>query len=203
MPTIRLATEDDAAPIRAIYAPFCAADSHVSFEVEAPTVEEMGRRIARAPGRYPWLVCESAGVVLGYVYAGAHSERAAYLWSVNVSAYVAEGRRGTGVGRGLYASLFAILELQGYVNAYAGAALPNPASVGLHQAVGFEPVGVYRRVGFKGGAWHDVIWWQRALCGRPAVPEPPLTLAAARALPGWTPAIEAGLGLIRPPRDAP
>jgi L-amino acid N-acyltransferase YncA len=197
MPMIRLATEDDAAQVRAIYAPFCAADSHVSFEYEPPTVEEMGRRIAQTLERYPWLVCDEAGVVLGYVYAGLHSARAAYQWSVNVSAYVAEGRRGSGIGRGLYTSLFAILKLQGYVNAYAGATLPNPASTGLHEAMGFEPVGIYRGVGFKCGAWHDVIWLQRALGDRPTRPEPPLSLAAAMGLEGWPAAIGSGLGLIK------
>jgi L-amino acid N-acyltransferase YncA len=203
MPTIRLATVDDAEQVRGIYAPFCAADSHVSFEFEPPTVEEMGRRIAETLARFPWLVCDEGGVVLGYVYAGTHSARAAYQWSVNVSAYIAEGRRGRGIGRGLYTSLFAILALQGYVNAYAGATLPNPASVGLHESMGFESVGVYRQVGFKCGAWHDTMWMQRALGERPARPEPPLTLAEARGLPGWTEAIEAGLALIRPPRDVP
>jgi len=203
MPTIRLATEDDAAQVRAIYAPFCAPDSHVSFEYEPPTVEEMELRIALTLDRYPWLVCEASGMILGYVYAGLHSARAAYRWSVNVSAYVAEGLRGTGIGRGLYTSLFAILKLQGYVNAYAGATLPNPASIGLHEAMGFGPVGVYREVGFKCGVWHDVIWMQRALGERPSRPEPPLSLAEVRGLPGWKPAIEAGLALIRPSRDAP
>jgi L-amino acid N-acyltransferase YncA len=203
MPIIRLATEDDAAQVRAIYAPFCATDSHVSFEYEPPTVEEMGRRIARTLERFPWLVCEDLGVVAGYVYAGTHSERAAYQWSVNVSAYIAEGRRGSGIGRGLYTSLFAILKLQGCVNAYAGATLPNPASIGLHEAMGFEPVGVYREVGFKRGTWHDVLWMQRALLERPIRPEPPLSLAEARGLPEWSTAIEAGLACLRPSRDTP
>jgi L-amino acid N-acyltransferase YncA len=197
MPTIRLATEDDAEQVRAIYAPFCEPDCHVSFEYEPPTVEEMARRIARTLERFPWLVCEGSGLVLGYVYAGTHSERAAYQWSVNVSAYVAEGRRGSGIGRGLYTSLFAILKLQGYVNTYAGIGLPNAASVGLHEAMGFEPVGIYRQVGFKCGAWHDVIWLQRALGERPGRPEPPLNLAAAMQLPDWPAAIGAGLGLIK------
>jgi hypothetical protein len=103
----------------------------------------------------------------------------------------------------LYTSLFAILTLQGYVNAYAGATLPNPGSVGLHEAMGFEPVGVYREVGFKCGAWHDVFWMQKALVERPSRPDPPLSLAEAQRLPGWSAAIDAGLGLIRPSRDVP
>ncbi len=201
--SIRLAIEDDAEQVRAIYAPFCGPDSAVSFEVQPPTIEEMGRRIARTLERYPWLVLDDSGLVLGYVYAGMHSERAAYQWSVNVSAYIAEGRRGSGIGRALYTSLFAILRLQGFVNAYAGATLPNPGSVGLHSAMGFEPVGVYQQVGFKCGRWNDTMWMQRALGERPGRPEPPLSLAEAQALPGWAAAIEAGLGLIRPSRDLP
>jgi L-amino acid N-acyltransferase YncA len=197
MPTIRLATVADSDQVRRIYAPFCEDDSPVSFEVEPPTVEEMGRRIARTLERHPWLVCDAGGEILGYVYGSVHRERAAYGWSVDVSAYIADGRRGSGIGRALYTSLFALLRLQGYVNAYAGATLPNPGSVGLHLAMGFEPVGVYREVGFKGGAWHDVAWWHRALGERPDRPEPPLSLEEARALPGWGPAIAAGVPLLR------
>ena len=162
MPTIRLATEDDADQIRRIYAPFCADDSHVSFEVEPPTSEEIAPADREDPGGYPWLVGEEAGEVLGYVYAGPHSERAAYVWSVNVAAYIDPGA-GSGVGRALYTSLFAALRLQGFVNAYAGVALPNPASVGLHRAMGFEPVGTYRGVGYKAGEWRDVAWFGRML----------------------------------------
>ena len=197
MPTIRLANEDDAGQVRRIYAPFCGEGSPVSFEVEPPTLEEMRRRIARTLERHPWLVLDEEGTVAGYVYAGPHQDRAAYRWSVNVSAYIAGGRRGSGIGRALYTSLFALLKLQGYVNAFAGATLPNPGSVGLHRAMGFEPIGVYREIGFKCGAWHDVVWWQLALVDRPDRPEPPLALAEARALPGWEAAIEAGLPLLR------
>jgi phosphinothricin acetyltransferase len=204
MPTIRLAQEADAEPIRGIYAPFCEADSHVSFEVEPPTIAEMARRITRTLERFPWLVCDEGGVVLGYVYAGAHSERAAYQWSVNVSAYVAEGQRGRGIGRALYTSLFAILTLQGYVNAYAGATVPNPASLALHKALGFEEVGIYRGVGYKCGTWQDTSWLQRPLVARrPEPPSPPLSLAEAKALPGWSEALEAGLQHFRPTGDAP
>jgi L-amino acid N-acyltransferase YncA len=202
MPTIRLATEDDAESLLAIYSPFCSADSHVSFEFEAPSVEELRRRIAETLKRYPWLVADDSGTILGYAYAGMHSARAAYQWSVNVSVYVAEGRRGSGIGRALYTSLFAMLRLQGYVQACAGATLPNPASVGLHEAMGFEPVGVYRQVGFKAGAWHDTIWMQRPLAERPGRPAPSLSLAEARKLPGWDPAMAAGLACLQPSGDS-
>ena len=167
--TIRLASEEDAAGVLAIYAPFCATP--VSFEEEPPSLDEMRRRIARTLERWPWLVCADGAEVLGYVYASPHRERAAYRWSVEVTAYVAAGQRRRGVGRALYTSLFRLLEWQGYCNAFAGITLPNPASVGLHEALGFRPIGVYRHVGYKCGAWHDVGWWQREL--RPPEPEPP------------------------------
>ncbi|HWE37472.1 MAG TPA: GNAT family N-acetyltransferase [Isosphaeraceae bacterium] len=196
-PIIRLATGDDAEAVRAIYAPFCDAVSHVSFEVEAPSVEEMRRRIENTLSHHPWLVSEEGGEILGYVYAGPHRERAAYRWSVDVSAYI--GRRRSGVGRGLYRSLFAILKLQGFMSAFAGATLPNEASVGLHRAMGFEEVGVYRRVGFKAGAWRDVVWWRLALREPPDDPAEPLTLEQAQRLNGWAGALASGLPLIRTP----
>jgi phosphinothricin acetyltransferase len=193
--TIRLATEDDAGQVLAIYGPFCYTP--VSFEVEAPSLEEMRRRIAALAGKLPWLVCDDGGTVLGYVYASLHKSRPAYQWSVDVSAYVADGCRRRGIGRALYTSLFRLLALQGYVNAYAGIALPNPASVGLHQAAGFVPVGIYRGVGYKNGAWHDTGWWQRSLRERGGNPPPPVPLESLRVLPAWSEAMAAGVPLLR------
>jgi phosphinothricin acetyltransferase len=114
--------------------------------------------------RLPWLVSlDDAGRVDGYVYASQHRERAAYQWSVDTTAYVREDSRGQGVGRRLYEELFRRLVEQGYYQAFAGIALPNEASIGLHEALGFQPLGVYRKVGFKKGAWRDVGWWQKEL----------------------------------------
>src|SRR5918996_222132 len=141
--SIRLATERDAEEIASIYAPN-VTDTIISFELEPPTADEMRLRIEATLERCPWLVCEREGRVLGYAYADAHGSRAAYRWSVDVSVYVHEDARRMGLGRALYTSLFAALDLQGFYNAYAGATLPNPASVGLHEAVGFRPVGVCR-----------------------------------------------------------
>jgi phosphinothricin acetyltransferase len=181
-----MATESDAPSVQAIYAPI-VRDTIISFEYEAPPVDEMRRRIIKTLQRYPWLVCEHepGGEMLGYAYAGPHSERAAYQWSADVSVYVSAQARRMGVGRALYAALFELLRRQNIVNVYAGIALPNAASVGLHEAMGMTPVGVYHQVGYKFGAWHDVGWWQMALVERPDVPMPPLTLAEARALPAW------------------
>jgi phosphinothricin acetyltransferase len=112
---------------------------------------------------YPWLVAEDGASVVGYAYGHRFAPRAAYAWSVETSIYVGDGARGRGVGRALYDALLALLAAQGYRQAFAGIALPNPASVALHESVGFTPVGAYRDVGYKFGAWHDVGWWQRAL----------------------------------------
>jgi L-amino acid N-acyltransferase YncA len=192
---IRLATEHDAGRIAAIYAP-TVRNTIISFEVEPPTPDEMRSRIATTLESYPWLVCERRGRVAGYAYAGPHNPRAAYRWSVDVSAYVREAERRTGIGRALYTSLFSVLVLQGFYNAYAGISLPNPASVGLHEAVGFSPVGVYRGVGYKLGAWHDVGWWERSLRERSPHPDPPLDLSAVRASEEWSAALASGLSCL-------
>jgi phosphinothricin acetyltransferase len=194
-PTIRLATPDDAEQVRAIYAPYC--HTPISFEMEPPSVEEMRGRLAKVLGPYPWLVCEGGGEVLGYAYATQHRERAAYRWSVDTSVYVRQGRQRRGVGRALYTSLLAGLPLQGFVNAYAGVTLPNPASVGLHEAMSFEPVGVYRQVGFKCGSWHDVAWYQRPLQPRPGELPPPTPLEEVRHTAEWLEALNCGLRLLR------
>ncbi len=192
--TIRVATLDDAEQVREIYAPYCFTP--ISFELEPPSVEEMRGRLEKVLGQYPWLVCEDGGEVQGYAYATQHRERAAYRWSVDTSVYVRQGRQRRGVGRALYTSLLAMLPLQGYVNAYAGVTLPNPASVGLHEATGFQPVGVYERVGYKCGAWYDVAWFQRPLQPRPGEPSLPRRLEEVQHLPECEEALHAGLRLL-------
>ncbi len=168
---IRSATDADAAAIQTIYAPI-VRDTVISFEYDVPTVKTMRDRIANTQAFYPWLVFDQAGDVLGYAYASRHSERAAYDWSANVSVYVGANARRMGVGRALYTRLFELLRAQNIVNVYAGIALPNPGSIGLHEAMGMTLVGVYHQVGYKFGAWHDVGWWEMALMERPTTPLP-------------------------------
>ena len=195
-PFLRMANEQDAAAIRAIYAPFCEG-SATSFETSAPSLEEMQGRIRKITAQFPWLVCERAGEVLGYAYACAHRERAAYRWSVDVAVYVGECRRRLGVGRALYTALFRILVTQGYFKAYAGVTLPNPASVGLHEALGFTPVGIYHGVGCKLGAWHDVGWWQLTLQHERVEPPEPRSVWEIEPSADWQNALAAGAKLLQ------
>lgn len=186
---IRMAREEDAGEIAAIYRP-SVTDGATSFEVEPPDAREMARRMRSVMALAPWLVCSDGGAetnagLLGYAYASPHNERPAYQWSVNVTVYVHPAHHRRGVGRALYGTLFDLLRLQGFYVAHAGITLPNAGSVGLHESFGFRPVGVYPAVGWKLGAWRDVGWWHLPLQARPPSPAPPLSHAAAQALPSW------------------
>jgi L-amino acid N-acyltransferase YncA len=163
---IRDASAADAEVLLAIYRPF-VTNTAVSFELEPPSVEEFSQRILAAQSRWAWLVAAQSGQVAGYAYASSFRPRAAYQWSVEVSAYLDPAYRGRGVGRALYERLMTILLAKGYCTAYAGITLPNEVSVGFHQALGFSAVGVFRRAGRKFGSWHDVSWWQRPLQDEP------------------------------------
>ena len=183
---VRVARGQDAAAVAAIYAPI-VRDTFISFETQPPDAAEMARRIGSTLATHPWLVAQSADdEVLGYAYASKHQERGAYRWSVNVTAYLAEAARGQGLGRRLYGVLLPLLRRQGFRSAFAGIALPNAASVVLHEAVGFRPVGVYRDVGYKLGAWRDVGWWGLGLTdGEEPAGEPIPFAALAPDLPAW------------------
>jgi L-amino acid N-acyltransferase YncA len=173
---VRCATVQDAEVILAIYAPI-VLETAISFELVPPTLDQMRGRIETTIPKLPWLVAEAERGIAGYAYAGRHRERAAYQWSVDVSAYVASEMRGKGVGRTLYTALLGILTDLGYYSALAGIALPNAASVGLHEAMGFRQIGIYRNIGYKHGAWRDVGWWQCQLREYRENPEPPQAMA--------------------------
>lgn len=159
---IRDATPADGPACAAVYRPY-VTDTAITFELEAPSPDEVARRIAKALLTHAWVVLEDDGRVVGYAYAGPYKERPAYRWSCEVSVYLEPGRGRTGAGTALYTALFDRLTARGYRSAVAGMTLPNDASVGLHRSLGFEPVGTYRRIGWKNGAWHDVAWAQRPL----------------------------------------
>ena len=179
MTSLRTANPDDAEAISAIYIPI-VRDTPISFEIDPPTVEVMRTRLETTLRRYPWLVSlDEAGTVNGYVYATQHRERAAYRWAVDTTVYIRADSHGQGLGRRLYTALFEELVTLGYVHACAGITLPNAGSVGLHEAVGFSLVGVYREVGFKMGRWRDVGWWQKTL-QQPSEPVEPRAFSSGR-----------------------
>lgn len=166
----------DGAACAAIYAPFVAG-SAVSFEEEVPDAQGFAERIARTMRTHPWLVLEDGGRVIGFAYASQHRTRAAYRWAADVGIYVDPAHQGKGAGRRLYEALFVLMRRQHLRVACAGITLPNDASLALHEALGFEEVGVYRDIGYKAGAWHDVVWLQLALNGDDDGAPPPEPLA--------------------------
>ena len=139
-------------------------DGWISFEIEPPTSGEIARRMRVYGESHGWLVAALGdGTIAGYAYGSPHRDRAAYSSSCDVAVYVDPAHARRGLGRALYAQLLPLLAAKGYHAAFAGIAVPNDASVGLHEAMGFAPVGIYREVGWKMGGWRDVGWWQRLL----------------------------------------
>jgi phosphinothricin acetyltransferase len=171
-PNVRVASRQDAVACAVIYAPY-VTDTAISFETDPPSPSEMAGRIDAISRTHAWLVLEDAGRVVGYAYGALFNRRPAYRWACEVSVYIEPGRRRTGAGRALYEALFPALVDRGYRVAVAGMTLPNDASVGLHRAMGFEPVGTFRRIGFKHGSWHDVAWVQRFIGGGEDPPPEP------------------------------
>jgi phosphinothricin acetyltransferase len=182
---IRAATEQDAEGVRAIYAPI-VRETAISFEWEEPDVVEMARRIRTIGAEYPWVVTEDSGTVVGYAYAYPWRARAAYRWVAETAIYVAPAARRRGVARATYAELLLWMRQLGYRSAIGGIALPNPASVALHETLGFRHVSDFPRAGFKFGRWHDLGFWRLELEPLPGAPAPPLPPA-----------------LPRPPADSP
>lgn len=166
---IRLIDMRDAAATLTIYRPY-VEHTIISFEYEAPTLAEWETRIKTNTSEYPWLVCEIDNEIAGYAYGSKHRYRTAYSWSPEATIYVSEKFHGSGIARLLYETLFALLKLQGYVNVYAGVGLPNAKSETFHQALGFNEIGIFKKVGYKHGAWHDTRWFQLHLVAHPDNP---------------------------------
>ena len=152
-----------------MYAPY-VLESAASFEEAAPSAEEMAARIDAA---HLWLVAESEGRVVGFAYGGRHNARAAYRWAAEVSVYLDPSHHSRGIGRALYVELIAALKHAGFWTLCAGITQPNDASNRMHESLGFTPIGTYRRIGFKHGKWHDVMWLKLDLIeGEGNVPGP-------------------------------
>jgi L-amino acid N-acyltransferase YncA len=160
---IRSASREDAETIARIYN-YYVENTIITFEEEPVSLQAMALRIADVQGlSLPWLVAEVEAKVVGYAYATKWKVRSAYRYAVETTVYLEQGLQGRGIGSALYAALLPLLRAQGMHVAIGGAALPNDASVALHEKLGFEPVGVFRQVGFKHGRWVDVAYWQLVL----------------------------------------
>jgi L-amino acid N-acyltransferase YncA len=169
---IRLATEYDAAGILLIYTPYIVNTSF-TFETEVPAENNFKERIRKYLLKYPWLVCEIDGLIVGYAYASQYRERTAYQWSAECSVYVHDDFQRHGIAQALYSALFAILKKQGFMNVYAVINLPNDKSVALHEYMGFAYFATYEKVGYKLGQWKNVGWWRLQLnefINEPAAP---------------------------------
>lgn len=170
--SIRPVKISDAAFCLSLYSKYVVG-SAVSFELEAPSLEEFLNRIDTISNRFPFLVAEENGTAIGYAYASAYRDRAAYQWNVEVSIYVEDQNKKSGVATALYTQLFSELERIHICKAFAVIALPNDASVGFHHKMGFEKFATYKNVGFKLNQWHDVLWMERTIQS-PETPSVPL-----------------------------
>jgi L-amino acid N-acyltransferase YncA len=159
---IRIAEKEDGLDIAEIYAPVVER-THISFELVPPSPEEMARRMSAALENHVFLVADAGVRVDGYAYASKYREKPAYTWSAETTIYVRDAARGTGVGQSLYRALLKVLAAQNYRRAFAGIALPNHASVAMHEAVGFKHIGTNPEAGFKFDRWHDLGWWSLQL----------------------------------------
>lgn len=192
---IRLATEADCDAILQIYAPFIR-NTVVTFEYDVPSAEEFRARIAGVTRQCPWLVCEINGTIAGYAYASKYNERRAYDWSADASIYVHPGFHRMKIASALYFTLFELLKLQGYYNVYAAITSSNTISIRFHEALGFKTVAVFRHVGFKAGAWHDVTWLELTLIEPTGAPRTPKTIHEIKHTPEFNVIITKALQMI-------
>ena len=172
--SIRPATPADAESIQRIYAPY-VKDTAISFEYDAPSVEEMARRMAEIQAMFPWIVAEADGKIVGYAYAHKLYGRAAYQWSVETSIYVDRQAKRLGIGRRLHESLEAALKQQGILNLYACIAFIEPEdehltqdSVRFHHHMGYQTVAHLHQCGRKFDRWYDVVWMEKLIGPHPS-----------------------------------
>ncbi len=159
---IILANPSDAATLLAIYAPY-VENTAITFEYEVPTIEDFGNRIEKTLGKYPYLVAEEDGLILGYAYASTYYARAAYDWAVELSVYVSKDARGKGVGSKLYDKLEDLLDQMGHIHFLACISLPNEASIAFHTKRGYQQVAHFPKIGYKFERWRDIVWLQKSL----------------------------------------
>ena len=168
---IRHAALQDAEGVLAVYAPY-VKDTPITFETEVPGVEDFRERMRGIMETYPYLIAEDGGRIVGFAYAHRIAERAAYDWDVEFSIYLDGSHTGRGIGTTLSRAAFKLLEMQGVRNVFSLIAVPNPASIGLHEKLGFRHMGTQERAGYKLGAWHDVEWMQKPIGDFEGAPAP-------------------------------
>lgn len=177
--TIREITLSDCGEALAVYAPYVERTAY-TFEYTVPGPEEFAEKIKTITAQYPWLVCEYNGKIVGYAYGSTHRARIAYRWSPESTVYISEAFHGLGIARILYEALFDMLRLQGFKNVYASVLTSNERSNKLHFALGFQEIGIFNKVGYKLGQWHDNRWFQLHLGEHGTEPEAPVTTDAIR-----------------------
>ncbi|MEO2262390.1 N-acetyltransferase family protein [Dorea sp. YH-dor228] len=183
---IRIATENDAEELLEIYA-YYVENTAITFEYEVPSVEVFRERIRKTLCRYPYLVAEHNGTIVGYTYAGPFKERRAYDWAVETTVYVSKDARKQGIGRELYEALERVLALQNIVNLNACIGYPveedeylTKNSVQYHEHMGYRWVGEFYKCGYKFGRWYNMVWMEKCILEHPAHPLPIKTFAEIR-----------------------
>ncbi|OYU96208.1 MAG: N-acetyltransferase [Bacteroidetes bacterium B1(2017)] len=172
---IKLITEPDIEEVLAIYTQYVLHTS-ITFEHTVPSFEEYAQRVNTNTQKYPWLIAKQGTNIVGFAYCSTHRYREAYQWSPESTIYMAPNFQGKGIGKLLYSTLFELLKMQGFVNVFAGVVIPNPKSIALHKSCGFEEIGIFKKIGYKQGTWHDTFWFQLALAEHTQNPIEPVSL---------------------------
>lgn len=159
---IRRAKASDAQDLLGIYAPY-VRETAITFEYTVPSLKEFSERINKTLTKYPFLVAVHEAQILGYAYASAFKNRAAYDWAVETTIYVKQDNRQSGVGKKLYQNLEAVLKKQNICNLYACIAYPNPGSIGFHEHLGFQTIGHFSKCGYKFETWYDMVWMEKMI----------------------------------------
>lgn len=178
---LRIARSDDGEGILSIYTPY-VEETNVTFDYDVEEAKVFCQKIDDMLLEFPWIIAEHEGNVIGYSYAKRHRDRVAYNWCAESAIYVHQDYQGKGLAKLLYEALLEILEAQNTVNVYAGIAQPNEGSTMFHIKMGFTPVGVYKKVGFKNNQWHDVLWVHKTLSKHPEPPEQYISFSDAEML---------------------
>ncbi|MGV8906091.1 MAG: GNAT family N-acetyltransferase [Acetobacterium sp.] len=167
--TIRMATANDAVEILAVYAPY-VTDTAITFEYDIPEIDDFTKRIKHTLTKYPYLVAVRENRIVGYAYATAFKDRAAYDWAVEVTVYVSPDCQVKGIGKKLYIALEETLKKQNIINLNACITYPNPGSIGFHEHMGYKTVGCFTKCGYKLGTWYDMIWMEKIINKHPVIP---------------------------------